>query len=78
MLAAGAVAIDVAGIGLLHMGVVYAGILDGLFDGFGGHDSVGLTLARLGKLNHADACYACCAHFYYSYLVCVIFLMCCS
>ncbi|MDT4847932.1 hypothetical protein FQZ97_820090 [compost metagenome] len=53
-LAAGGVAVDVAGIGLLHQLVVDAGILQRQADGFGTHLDIGTALAGLGKRDHAD------------------------
>ncbi|MCY1297392.1 hypothetical protein D9M70_468300 [compost metagenome] len=53
-LAAGGVAVDVPGIGLLNLAVVQAGILQRQADGLRAHFDIGTALAGLGKRNHAD------------------------
>ncbi|MCY1245805.1 hypothetical protein D9M72_589790 [compost metagenome] len=56
-LAAGGVAIDITGIGLLDLAVVQPRVLQGQAYGLGAHLDVGTALARLGKRNHADTGY---------------------
>ncbi|MCY1545622.1 hypothetical protein D9M68_815730 [compost metagenome] len=53
-MATGGVAVDVAGISLLHQFVVDTGVLQRQANGFGTHLDVGTALTGLGELNHAD------------------------
>ncbi|MCY1295371.1 hypothetical protein D9M70_447090 [compost metagenome] len=55
LLAAGGIAVHVAGIGLLHLGVVQAGLGQRLPDRLGAHHVVMLAGAWLAERDHADA-----------------------